>query len=352
MKFEIGQQVRIRKDSIYYTYNNPYNPIDIEGKIKDISTSASLNIRVTWSNNKENSYSESDLELTQETSQMKKYKVLKDFDGRKVGEIIGFNINIDTIQWKDSNGFTVQTTLKDLISKGFIQEYKEEYKIGEWYFYNDNYSNAIFKYLGKFDACSSSTDLGILYDAYTEFKKLKVFEGTEGNNFCTTSDIKRLATQDEIKKALIEIAKYKGYKIGTKIKSPVYNYIQTINRDGFNINAKGDSICISSDKYDSDNFTGDYLYFDGKWAEIIKDPEIKIIGYTPSFNSNNTVDIGCNKNIPSEVFKGLKSIQDFCIKIGYPNDAGFKINKNKIVFFNPEEYDVTTGVHQITEKLK
>lgn len=348
MKFEIGQQVRIRKDSIYYTYNNPYNPKDIEGKIKDISTSASLNIRVTWNNNKENSYSESDLELVQEANQMKKYKVLKDFDGKKVNEIIIFSHSIDTIQWKDSNGFTVQTTIQDLISKGFIQEYKEEYKIGEWYFYDDNYSSAIFKYSGKFDAYSSNTDLGILYDAYTEFKKLKVFEGTEGNNFCTTSDIKRLATQDEIKKALIEIAKYKGFKVGTKYKSLLNGSTQQINLDGFYYSTDHNSLSVSTKQNNDINFKGSLIYEKGKWAEIIKEPKLEIASYEVLFNLDNTVSVGCKKGLSKDYFTAMIKVQEFCTKY----NVDLKFYEDGVIGTQDGDFEVQDQINQINEKLK
>ena len=207
------------------------------------------------------------------------------------------------------------------------------------------------KYEGSDLKGTTSCSLGVLY--YEDFEDLSIYSEF-CPNFSELRYIKRLATKDEIKRALTEIAKDKGYKVGTKIKSPKYNHIQTINRDEFYI--YDNNILISSDRFDSVELKGDYLYSEGKWAEIIEqtqiEEKIEIVGYEPVFNSNGTVSIGCNKDIPAEVFKGLKAIQDFCIKIGYSDHVKFTISRGNISWNNSNELDCTKGVHAVVKKLK
>lgn len=356
MKFKIGDRVKISASSGYYRDNDINNP----KSIGVVTKSSIYSIYVNWNNGTAvNSYDESDLELVdmidimnmEETQQ---YTVLKDFNGQKVGDIIKVVDLNATVQWKDTNNFLVQTTVQDLLANRFI-ELSLKYKKGDWVYIEDGISNplkGIYKYEGSDLKGTTSCSLGVLY--YEDFKDLSIYSEF-CPNFSELRYIKRLATKDEIKRALTEIAKSKGYKVGTKIKAPVHGYVQIINRDGFHV-PDNDTITISSDRYDSDMFSGDYLYSKGEWAEIIEqtqiEEKIEIVGYEPVFNSNGTVSIGCNKDIPAEVFKGLKAIQDFCIKIGYSDHVKFTISRGNISWNNSNELDCTKGVHAVVKKLK
>ncbi len=359
MKFKIGDRVKIVKESQWYRDNRDNNPKDIDGEIYEINISMSMPFRVRWSNNKTNCYYESDLELVDmidimNMEEVQQYKVLKGFNGQKVGDIIKVVDLNATVQWKDTNNFLVQTTVKDLLANGFI-ELSLKYKKGDWVYMEDGISNplkGVYKYEGSDLEGTTSCSFGVLY--YEDFEDLSIYSEFRPN-FSELRYIKRLATKEEVKKALIEIAKEKGYKVGTKIKSSVHKYVQIINRDGFRV-PDNDTITISSDRYDSDMFSGDYLYSKGEWAEIIEQTQIEekidIVGYEPVFNSNGTVSIGCNKDIPAEVFKGLEAIQDFCIKIGYSDHVKFTISRGNISWNNSNELDCTKGVHAVVKKLK
>ena len=101
--FKIGDKVKIRKDSEFYTSNNPtMNPRDTVGEIKSIQSplSTTYNIEVKWSSNQRvNNYKEDDLELATQAQKFKvgdKIKIKKDSkfygDGArnpkdKIGEI-------------------------------------------------------------------------------------------------------------------------------------------------------------------------------------------------------------------------------------------------------------------------
>ena len=58
--FNIGDIVRIKKDSPYYGSSRPSNPKDINGVVQDIDCG---NLYVYWDNGYANSYREGDLEL-------------------------------------------------------------------------------------------------------------------------------------------------------------------------------------------------------------------------------------------------------------------------------------------------
>lgn len=356
MKFKVGDKVKISASSEYYRDNDINNP----KSIGVVTKNSIYSIYVNWNNGTAvNSYGESDLELVDmidimNMEEVQQYKVLKGFNDQKIGDIIKVVDLNATVQWKDTNNFLVQTTVKDLLANGFI-ELSLKYKKGDWVYMEDGISNplkGVYKYEGSDLEGTTSCSLGVLY--YEDFEDLSIYSEFRPN-FSDLQYIKRLATKEEVKKALIEIAKEKGYKVGTKIKAPVHKYVQIINRDGFRV-PDNDTITISSDRFDSEMLSGDYLYSKGEWAEIIEqtqiEEKIEIVGYEPVFNSNGTVSIGCNKDIPAEVFKGLKAIQDFCIKIGYSDHVKFTISRGNISWNNPNENDCTKGVHDVVKKLK
>ena len=100
----------------------------------------------------------------------------------------------------------------------------------------------------------------------------------------------RKATTEEIKEHLIKEAKKRGFKEGIKIDKTPLNY-------------EGSKICTlrggEKFKYDPEKdilewiASADYIYKDGKWAEIIQSyPQITINGYKGEF-FDNYVKFGC-----------------------------------------------------------
>jgi len=352
MKIKVGDKVKISASSEYYRDNDINNP----KSIGVVTKSSIYSIYVNWNNGTAvNSYDESDLELVDmidimNMEEVQQYKVLKGFNDQEIGDIIKVVDLNATVQWNDTNNFLVQTTAKDLLANGFI-ELSLKYKKGDWLYGSFVSGTCVFLFDGNLDRMKNyGCTLGIKYlnGRENEISELN-------SSFLAQENVQRLATKEEVKKALTEIAKKKGYKVGTKIKSSVHNYVQIINRDGFRV-PDNDTITISSDRFDSEMLSGDYLYSKGEWAEIIEqtqiEEKIEIVGYEPVFNSNGTVSIGCNKDIPAEVFKGLKAIQDFCIKIGYSDHVKFTISRGNISWNNPNENDCTKGVHDVVKKLK
>lgn len=72
--FKVGDKVRIRKDSKYYTDNGPRNPIGISGYISRFFGDGWINVE--WDNGKYNNYREKDLEFDFSYLQKEEARVL------------------------------------------------------------------------------------------------------------------------------------------------------------------------------------------------------------------------------------------------------------------------------------
>ena len=81
-EFKVGDTVRIHKASRYYRQNETSNPIDTNGVITHDDDTGYLNIKVKWSNGKQNSYSSCDLELV--TDSIDDYQIISRSDIREI----------------------------------------------------------------------------------------------------------------------------------------------------------------------------------------------------------------------------------------------------------------------------
>lgn len=84
-KFKIGDRVKIKKDSKWYT-NSRNNPKNIEGTINNITNHNDLNIYVYWDNGGNNAYYVEDLEL------------IDNMDNNTNQEIIGYKVKEEFLQ--------------------------------------------------------------------------------------------------------------------------------------------------------------------------------------------------------------------------------------------------------------
>lgn len=71
-KIKVGSQVKINKQSKYYGKSH-YNPVDLSGVVVQIKTEG-LPIKVEWSNSYRNVYNNEDLELVEDTKEVKRHK--------------------------------------------------------------------------------------------------------------------------------------------------------------------------------------------------------------------------------------------------------------------------------------
>jgi len=135
--------------------------------------------------------------------------------------------------------------------------------------------NKVYK-ISKLDPKNSYKDINVDLDFWYRFR---LFNGSSSEYFA------RKATPEEIKKyekdALLEEAK-KRYPVGTTVKSAYSGIRITV--------AKHAELFIDGDG-SVDNGRNGYLYYNGKWAEIVKD-SVNIKGYTPEYTASS-VKFGC-----------------------------------------------------------
>lgn len=63
-QFKVGDKVKIRKSSEYYSYGTSSNPADVEGTVNSVSAGAGHPIRVQWPGSQSNVYRLKDLKLS------------------------------------------------------------------------------------------------------------------------------------------------------------------------------------------------------------------------------------------------------------------------------------------------
>lgn len=350
IKFTINQKVRIRKDSKYYGIDNS-NPKDIEGKIIRIYDYDSdvLNINVLWDNKKENVYNESDLELIELTN-MKKYKVLRNFGEHIKGNLIELDSAFYSIQWK-TDFITYSATIPDLIKNGYIKP-DTNYEKGDWVYMENGLRSTlgtlkgIYKYEESDSEGHTSCSLGILY--FDDFDKLSTYE-EYCPHFSELEYIKRLATKEEILRAFTEIAKSKGYVRGVKITSPYSgnNYIINGEFKFFRSFSRKEQDYLQGTELGS--YYSPYIYYNGKWATIVEESKhLELAGHEVIFNDNNTVSVGCKKDISKEYFASMLKVQKFCseydVDLTFSETGDISTQKNK--------YLIQDQIKQINERLK
>lgn len=128
---------------------------------------------------------------------------------------------------------------------------------------------------------------------YCYFKPLCGKPLFETPNF-DINDIKRKATQEEINNALLEKAK-RDYPIGTRFKSVASRNVY--------VTKSNDPLWWCGMIYFNDG--GGALYSKGKWAEIVKQPDIEINGYKAEFFDKHVM-FGCAR-IDMKVFLVLNA---------------------------------------------
>lgn len=141
-KFKVGDKVMISDDSSYYSENDDFNPINIEGKIIAIKNE-DLGIIVEWSNNKSNSYNERDLLLVTGKAKSKSYiDGVENKDSKKLKEN-NMNINLSAIAITDLNQIKqiaeLIPSVKEQIMAQYPQLFEPEvtHKVGNRYEHSD-----------------------------------------------------------------------------------------------------------------------------------------------------------------------------------------------------------------------
>jgi hypothetical protein len=292
---------------------------------------------------------ESDLTLFKEKV-MKKYKVIKEFDHKKVGETLELDDNLGTtVQWLDSNEFVVQSTIKDLISKEFIKEVQElNFKPGD--FITGTWGDDVRKIV----ECKPN-------DCWEDdFSwRQENLDGSINDSFQHSWGLSstKKATKDQIKNWYIQSAKERGYTKGVKFKSLHNKSVQEIDRTGFNVGINSDTdvyfVSTSTVQYSSSKFDGSNIFEKNKWAEIINVPKkevLKICGYDVVFNEDNTITTGCKDDITKEQLENMIKVSNFC----YEHNIDLKFNQDQIYVLGrgTNEVNQREVIEKVISKLK
>ena len=149
------------------------------------------------------------------------------------------------------------------------KEVKPKFEVGKWYKFKSgimNYQNGEYGY-------------GVWNDNWHD---MICFDGRE--------KAERPATDKEVEEALIKEAERRGFKKGVRFKSAIRNWECLPSKNDFKYTHKHDYYggCLLF-------LDGNGVFYNGKWAEIIKDEPVKVGGYEVK-KSVRTYNIGC-KNI-------------------------------------------------------
>ena len=140
---------------------------------------------------------------------------------------------------------------KELLKEFLPDAFETKLEVGKWYI-SEYY---LVYYLGNYK-CNC-----IVLESGNWFENLEHSLSGHLKNY-------KLATEEEVREALINEAKKRGYKIGVKVKSELDSEISEITDDNFEYIPEGNAlrVKVSSIFYNKRN-----LFNNGKWMEIIKE---------------------------------------------------------------------------------
>lgn len=169
------------------------------------------------------------------------------------------------------------------------QEYelipKINYKVGDWVIYSEK--NLVRKIVTNEAFSTKNGGSDLLNDSYKEWM-------TEGAAIEWKKEIKRKATESEIKQHLANFAKEKGLIKGAKVR----RLANLDNTTFVTIVQEDDDYYLEQDEYCK---SGIILYSNGKWVEKIEEPKFTFGGYEVTFKvissgekyNFKTVEINC-----------------------------------------------------------
>lgn len=148
---------------------------------------------------------------------------------------------------------------KDLTLKEYFKEVFEiKLEVGKWYKDEGDVKNSglicIEKYNGYYEGL---TAYGFYWNTFE-------WSDTHDRWCCNSKDNLILATEEEVEQALIKEAEKRGYKVGCKVKCLSANEIVNIDCIDFYFWIDRSKLWLN------DNCL---IFYNGKWAEIISQPE-------------------------------------------------------------------------------
>lgn len=182
------------------------------------------------------------------------------------------------------------------------QEYEltpiNKYKVGDWVIFNLGTGDVVRKIISseEYNIKNSSK----LNSDYREW----MTKSAADSNF---KNIKRLATESEIKQHLSNLAKEKGLVKGAKVKR-----LSVLDNTTTNIVQEDDDYYIEQDEYCK---SGIILYSNGKWVEKIEEPKFTFGGHNVTFQFFNSsrIKVTCKEEVGfhTEIEKILAAIYTY-----------------------------------------
>ena len=218
---------------------------------------------------------------------MKRYKLIKTYPG---------SVPIGTVAVENLPGKYVAQGLV-MFDAGEIENYPEywekvkdrEFKKGDWVVTTTS--------VDKERYCRPDVGEVFRITGLTDDSTILLYSSADG----VRADRCRLASASEIEEELRKQALIKGYKEGVWIEGVPH---KDANVDRMVIS----NIYFSSNVIDGDGpylyTNGQYIYIDGKWANIIKNTPVTIGEYPVMWNTSRTIlEVGCKSYKSSEVLE-------------------------------------------------
>lgn len=159
---------------------------------------------------------------------------------------------------------------KKLLQEFVPEAYKTELEVVRWYRLKDNP-----EILALYDCFKHHRPYAYIFNANGNYEYIVEFSLFESPTYW------ELATEEEVREALINEAKKRGYKKGVKCKFGIFEDIRTIETNDFVFKLEYNTLGIKRK-----NGNADIIFRSGKWAKIIEEPTKEEINRVLTFLKN------------------------------------------------------------------
>ena len=146
---------------------------------------------------------------------------------------------------------------KELLQKFIPEAFETKLEVGKWYKLKDNP-----KILALYDCFKHHRPYAYIFNEKGDYEYRVEFSLFELPTYW------ELATEEEVREALINEAKKRGYKEGVKCKFGIIEDIRTLKTNDFEFKLEYNTLGIKRKDGNSD-----IIFRNGKWNEIIEETE-------------------------------------------------------------------------------
>ena len=144
---------------------------------------------------------------------------------------------------------------KELLQEFLPEAFENKLEVGKWY--KSKYNKTKILFFTKKETCS--------YDMGYGFNYLGIYKEKNFNLLGSATYEFELATEEEVKEALINEAIKRGYKKGVKCKFGTSKEIRTIETNKFFFDFNSNKLYLRHSSGDN----ADEIFRNGFWAEIV-----------------------------------------------------------------------------------